>query len=69
MSKLLLDGSEMKAEEFYKKFEEYVGMTYSEWEKLPTTKYGGGSETYEYRDDKFVLGGTAYSEPKLYSLT
>ena len=69
MSKLLLDGSEMKAEEFYKKFEEYVGMNFSEWEKLPTTKYGGGSETYEYREPPPAAARTAYSEPKLYSLT
>jgi len=26
----------------------------------------GGSEWYEYSDDHFILGGSAYSPPKLY---
>jgi hypothetical protein len=69
MAKLLLDGSKMEAKEFYKQYDEFVGMPHEEWEKLPTTKFEGTGETYEYRDEKFAMGGSAYSEPKLYALT
>jgi len=69
MAKLLLDGSKMEAKEFYEKYDEYVGMPHKEWEQLPTTKRNMTGETYEYRDEKFAMGGTAYSEPKLYALT
>ena len=66
---LLLDGSKMPAKEFYAKYDEYVGMPHKEWEELPTTKKEGTGETYEYRDSNFAMGGSAYSEPKLYRLT
>jgi hypothetical protein len=68
MSKLVLDGSKMKAVDFYKQYDEIVGMPHNEWEKLPTTKFTGTGETYEHRDDKFCLGGSAYSAPCLYVL-
>jgi hypothetical protein len=68
MAKLLLDGSKMTAEEFYKQYDEFVGMPHNKWENLPTTKFIGTGETYEYRDNKFAMGGTAYSAPKLYAL-
>jgi len=68
MITLLLDGSKMEAKEFYKRYDEYVGMPHNDWEQLPTTKFEGTSETYEYRDDKFAMGGSVYSEPKLYAL-
>ena len=66
---LLLDGSKMPAKEFYAKYDEYVGMPHKEWEELPTTKKEDTGETYEYRDSNFAMGGSAYSEPKLYRLT
>jgi len=69
MAKLLLDGDKMEAKEFYKKYDEFVGMPHIEWENLPTTKFNGNGEAYEYRDDKFALGGNVYSAPKLYALT
>lgn len=68
MGKLLLDGSKMEAKEFYKRYDKYVGMPHNKWEDLPTTKKDMTGETYEYRDDKYALGGTAYSAPKLYSI-
>jgi len=69
MAKLLLDGDKMEAKDFYKKYDEYVGMPHKEWQEQETTKFEGTGETYEYRDDKFALGSSAYSAPKLYALT
>lgn len=69
MAKLLLDGDKMEEKEFYAKYDEYVGMPHNKWEELATTQKDMTGETYEYRDDKFVMGGTAYSAPKLYALT
>ena len=69
MNELLLDGSLMEAKEFYRLYDEYVGMPHNEWEKLSTTRFYGDDEIYEYSDNKFVLGGSAYSAPKLFKLT
>lgn len=66
MSTLLLDGSEMNSDEFYKRYDEFVGMPHKDWENLPTTKFNGTEETYEYSDINFTLGGTVYSPPKLF---
>lgn len=63
---LLLDGSTMPEKEFYKRFREIVGTTFYRWIGKPTTKSDGGGEWYEWNDDTYILGGTAYAPPKLY---
>lgn len=68
MSKLVLDSSKMPANEFYEKFEILVGCSEKEWTKKDTVKSNNTGETYEYKDDKFCLGGSAYSTPVLYIL-
>lgn len=68
MTKKLLDGSKMSAKKFYEKFEKIVGIPNGEWEKQPTTKFDGTGETWEYRDDNYVLGGSAYSAPILFEI-
>lgn len=67
MSKLVLDGSKMPAKEFYQEFEKLVGCSEKEWCKKETTKSNNTGETYEYKDSKFCLGGSAYSAPVLYA--
>ena len=63
---LVLDGNDIPEKEFIKKFIGIVGCSYDDWIRKPNIKRDGGGEWYEYRDDIFVLGGTAYSAPKLY---
>jgi hypothetical protein len=45
-----------------------VILPHKGWEKSPTTKFIGTGETYVYSDEKFCLGGSAYSAPCLYAL-
>ena len=66
MSKLLLDGSKIPAKDFYEQFEQIVGCTENEWINKDTTKFYGDGEWYEYQDNNFTMGGTAYSAPVLY---
>ena len=68
MNELLLDGSQMPAKEFYKRFVEIVRCTENEWINKDTTKIETSSDWYEFKDDNFILGGTAYSPPKLYKI-
>jgi len=67
-TELLLDGSKMPAKEFYKEFELLVGCSEKDWCKKDTTIRNNDEECYEYKDDKFILGGTAYSPPLLYKI-
>jgi hypothetical protein len=62
---LLLDGSKMKAEDFYAKFDEFVGMPHNDWDKLPTTKHSNSSETFYSSDGNFIYAGSFYSAPVL----
>lgn len=64
--KKLLDGNKMSAKKFYKQFRKNVGVSFVWWIKRKTTESSGGSEWYEWRDDKFILGGSAYEHPKLF---
>jgi hypothetical protein len=64
--KVLLDGSKMPAKVFYKKFREIVGVSFGWWIRRKNVKQDGGNEWYDYTDDKFTLGGSAYDPPKLY---
>lgn len=64
--KVLLDGSKMHGKVFYKKFKEIVGISFGWWIKRKNVKSDGGSEWYDYQDENFLLGGTAYEPPKLF---
>ena len=64
----LLDGNKMEAVEFYAEFEKIVGCSEKKWIDKDTTKNDGGDDWWEYRDNSFVLGDTAYSAPKLFKI-
>lgn len=64
----LLNGSKMKGVDFWKKFKEIVGCSFERWSEKKSTQSTGGSETYEYRDKNFILGGSAYTPPKLFKI-
>jgi len=68
MNQLLLDGDLIPEKDFDKEFIKIVGCAWKEWIKIPTTKSDGGGEWYEWRDNNFVLCGSAYNNPKLYKI-
>ena len=59
----------MKENVFYKRFKEIVGCTFESWIKRDTVKSNSGSELYDWQDNNFILGGSAYDPPKLYKKT
>jgi hypothetical protein len=64
--KILLDGSKMREKTFYRRFRKIVGVSFKWWIKRKSVVPSGGSEWYEWRDEYFVVGGSAYDPPKLY---
>lgn len=66
MAKLLLNGADMPEKEFYLKFKEIVGCEFEKWIGKENTSSYGDSETYEWTDKYYTLGGCAYAPPKLY---
>lgn len=63
---LLLDGSLMKEDEFFKKLQGFIGCSFNKWTAKESTKSDGGNEWYRWEDEKYLVFGSVYEPPKLF---
>lgn len=67
--KLLLNGARMRERTFNKRFRKIVGVHFHNWIRRKSVKSWGNSEFYDYQDDTFLVGGSAYDPPRLWKKT